>query len=137
MSPYKRLCNEIDSQILNDGKYTQDGYSLDYNDLDECDQQAIVALFLDYDDRDLFSVYENEKVDDVVSSLIGMLKKDTHESNEDFVNCLKKNLREYYATRAQELIDERCVELTSDDDFEHGMTRRVDRNTGESHLVHI
>lgn len=134
---YKNLCSVINSLILNEGKYTSDGYSLEYNDLDEHDQQTIVALFIDYDDRDLCSISENEKVDDIVSSLLVMLKKDTHESHEDFVNCLKTNLREYYAKRAQELINERCAELTSDDDFEHGRTRIIDRINGESRLVHI
>lgn len=137
MNSYQRLVNEIDSLIRTMGEYDTDGYSLHYSDLDEDDQQKIVACFIDSDDRDLFSIYENDKHDDIVASLLTMLKRNTLESGEDFTTCLKKNLREYYAKRAQELINERCGEVESNQLWEHGKTRRQDRNTGESYVVNI
>jgi hypothetical protein len=137
MNPYQTLVSEIDSLIRNEGTYDSDGYSLSYDDLNEDDQQLIVACFVDYDDRDLFSVYENEKYDDIVASMLTMLKKGTRDSDEDFTECLKKNLRTYYAKRAQELIDERCGEIESIERFEHGQVKRQDRNTGEFHWSSI
>lgn len=137
MNTYQRLTNEIDSLIRTEGKLGIDGYSLDWTDLDESDQNKVVALFLDYDDRDLFSIYENEKHDDIVCSLLTMLKKDTLEASEDFTNCLKKNLCGYYAKRAQELIEERCTEVEASQRWSHGQVKRQDRNTGEFNWSHI
>jgi hypothetical protein len=137
MSTYQRLTNVIDSLIRTEGTYDSDGYSLQYDNLDELDQQKIVACYIDDDDRDLFSIYENKNCDDIVASLLTMLKNDTREANEDFTVCLKKNLTAYYAKRAQVLIDERCVEIESSQRWEHGQTKRQDRNTGESHWTTI
>ena len=137
MNAYQTLTNEIDTLILNSGTYDEDGYSLSYNHLDEDDQQKIVARFIDYDDRDLFSIYENENQDDIVASMLSMLTKGTRDSEEDFATCLKKNLTAYYAKRAQELIDERCAEIESNERWEHGQTKRQDRNTGEFHWASI
>ena len=131
MNAYQRLVNEIDTLIRTEGSYDTDGYSLDFVDLDTSDQQKIAGLFIDYDDRDLFSIYENEKYDDIVCSLLTMLKKDTRDSDEDLAECLKKNLVKYYAKRAQELIEERCAEVEASERWEHGQTKHQDRNTGE------
>jgi len=131
MNTYQRLTNEIDSLIKTEGRTGIDGYSLDWTDLDESDQNKVVALFLDYDDRDLFSIYENEKYDDIVCSLLTMLSKDARDSDQDFAECLKKNLVRYYAKRAQELIEERCAEVEAAEHWEHNQVKRQDRNTGE------
>jgi hypothetical protein len=137
MNAYQTLTNEIDSLIRNSGTFDSDGYSLRYDDLDEDDQQKITACFIDCDDRDLFSVYENEKYDDIVASMLSMLKKGTHDSEEDFTKCLKKNVTAYYATRAQNLINERCAEVESSERWTHGQTKRQDRNTGEFNWLSI
>ncbi len=137
MNTYQRLVNEIDSLIRTDGALKDDGYALRWVDLDETDQAKVVALFIDYDDRDLFSIYENEKSDDIVASLLTMLKKDTLDSSEDFTSCLKKNLIDYYAKRAQSMIDERCDEVEASKMWLHGQAKSQDRNTGEFHWSHI
>lgn len=131
MTPYNELVNLIDDLIFNYAKRDSDGYWLSYSDLDEDSQNEIVAKFIDYDDRDLFSVYENEKYDDIVCAMLSMLKKNTVESEQDFSACLKKNLRSYYANRAQELIDERCGDIDADELSSHGYYRTYDRNHGD------
>lgn len=137
MNSYQRLVNEIDSLIRTEGTFDAEGYSLQFDNLDNNDQQKIAGLFIDYDDRDLFSIYENDKHDDIVCSLLTMLSKDTHESSEDFADCLKQNLVKYYAKRAQELIDERCPEVEASKRWGQGQVRRQDRNTGEFHWSNI
>lgn len=137
MNTYQTLCNLIDDLILNQGEFGIDGYSLHYQDLDESDQQSIAAAFIEYDERDLFSITENEKYDDIVSSLLTMLKKDTQESAEDFSNGIKARLREYYAKRAQELINERCVDIKSEQAWANRRVTRQNRTTGEFHTSHI
>lgn len=137
MSTYQRLVNEIDSLIRTEGKFDTEGYSLQFENLDNNDQQKIAGLFIDYDDRDLFSINENDKHDDIVCSLLTMLSKDTHEANEDFVECLKQNLVKYYAKRAQELIDERCTEVEASKRWQHGQVKRQSTITGEFHWSNI
>jgi hypothetical protein len=131
MNQHKQLVHEIDTLIKLEGVYDQNGYSLSYDRLDENEQHKIVACFIDYDDRDLFSIYENEKFDEIASALLTMLKNGTRDSDEDFAQCLKKNLTAYYAKRAQKLINERCVEIESNENWDHGLVKRQNRNTGE------
>jgi hypothetical protein len=113
------LINTIDEVIIDSGSFDSDGYSLCFDELDSNDSQKIVAAFIQYDDRDLFSIYENEKRDEIVDSLLTMLKKDTPDADEDFIQTLKSNLVAYYASRAQELIDERCVEVESNESYQY------------------
>lgn len=137
MSAYKQLRHEISRVVSDEAKHTDEGYTLRYDDLDTDTQDNIVAYFLDYDERDLFSIYENDKLDDIASSLISMLRKNTRESEEDFASCIKKNLRAYYARRAQELIDECCAESEREEAWEHGYVKRQNGNNGEYYWSHI
>ena len=134
---YQRLVNHIDSIIREEAKQTSEGYYLEFEELPELEQQEIVALFLEYDDRDMFSIYENEKSDDIVSSLLTMLKNGTREASEDFAECVRSNVVKYYSKRAQEMIDDRLGWVEQEDDWERGYVKRQDRNTGEYHLARI
>lgn len=136
-TPYQRLVNHIDSVIRNDATRTSEGYSLDFQGLPDHEQHEIVALFIDSDDRDLFSLYENEKHDDIVATLLTMLKKGDREAAEDFSDCVRNNLVKYYTKRAQEMIDDRLGWVEQEDQWEAGYTKRQDRNTGEYHWAHI
>lgn len=113
------LTNEIDDVIWHAGRNQNGEYTLNFTDLDSSDAEKIVAAFINYDDRDLFSIYENDNRNEIVDSLLTMLKKDTRETDEDFVKSLKSNLVTYYSKRAQELIDERCPEVENNERWKH------------------
>ncbi len=137
MNSYATLTHYVDYLIKTEGTYDEDGYYLDYNGLDESDQKKLVALFIDYEERDLYSIYENKNLDDITSSLLTMLANDDKETDKDFLNCLKRNMVSYYTRRAQQLIDERSVDLESEDRLENRKISVLDRKTGEYHLVTI
>lgn len=131
MSTHKELIKFIDHLIMSCSEYNGDGYSLKWGNIDECDQQHIAALMLEDDDRDLFSVYQNDNYEHIVSSLIVYLKNDAKETERSFARCLRNNLVNYYEKRAQEMIDERVQHLGAEMRHEHGKFRFQDRNTGE------
>lgn len=97
-----------------DGKYC-----LQWEDIDDEAKGTFVSLFLEEDDRDLFSIYENKNYDDIVSSLIKTLTSFKKEDAVDFAATVKEKMIDYYKNRIMEIIDTQLEYLNSKDPFEY------------------
>lgn len=134
MNKSKELIRFVDDLIMDTAKHpcnNNDSYVLDWDKVDEQDKQHIVALMIDGDGRELYSIYENDKSDDIVSSLLSFLKKDTQDSLEDFAECVRKNVMSYYEKAASELLEERLGVVESSGMLDAGLMQFQDRNSGE------
>lgn len=122
----KNLIALIDEAIRCYCEIDADGYSLDFSDIDEHDQQKITAAFIEQDDRDLHCLYEN--TNDIASDLIMLLK-----TNDDiyFAEQMKLKVVKHYEKRIKELLNERLEELESVDMQDRGFYKRLDRQSGE------
>jgi len=132
-APYKDLYNFAYELAANYHEVTSDGYYTDWRKIPDEDKEAFAGLFIDYDDRDLFSIYENEKYDDIVSSLLTMLRKGDRDSEEDFTACLKKNLVKYYEKKMEELLTEATADYETEYFESHGCVRRYHKDNGEAY----
>lgn len=137
MTAYRDLIDAVDTLILRKSLQEDYGYSLEFESLDEEEKQMLTAYFIDYDDRDLVSIYDNSNRDEITASMLTMLKKCANESDEDFILCLKKNLAQYYANRAQELINERCEEIATNRNWDKGLVKRRYYDNGEIYLSRV
>jgi hypothetical protein len=124
----KQLLNFIDSLILL-SEHDENGYHLDWNDLDDHEQGTIAAYLFNEDDQDVgYCISENNKYDDISASLVNMLKGVEHA---DFAEVVKKNVIKYYEKRARDLIDDRLAEMDSDYLSDRGLTRTRNRDNGD------
>lgn len=124
----KQLLNFIDSLILL-AEHDEDGYHLDWNDLDEYEQGTIAAYLFNEDDQDVgYCLSENNNYDDIAASLHNMLKG---VENATFEETVKKNVIKYYEKRARDLIQDRLAEMDSDYLSDKGLTRIRNRDNGD------
>lgn len=132
-TPYQELYNYAYSLASNYHEVTRQGYYTDWNKIPDEDKEALAGLFINYDDRDLFSIYENENYEDIVSSLLTMLRKGDHDSEEDFAQCLKKNLVKYYEKKMVELLTEATADYEKHDYELNGFERCYHKDNGEAY----
>lgn len=126
----KVLIPFVDRLIRNKCHQDENGYQLTLNELDDHEKEQFAAHLLENDDRDIFSIYENEKYDDIVSSLIVMLKKDNLDNRLDFAESIRDNVTKYYEDRMSDLIKERLSIVEADDYHFIGYIKR-ERDNGE------
>lgn len=108
-------------------------FHTDWNDISLHDKEALAAMFIEYDDRDLLSIYENQNYDDIVSSLLNMMKKDDAESKEDFTDCLRNNIVKFYEKHMMKLIEEATIEYETNDRISSGLVQRKYADNGETY----
>jgi hypothetical protein len=102
----RNLVNFIDRLISNYAKEESGVLYLNISDLDDHAREEFTAYLLEDDERDLYSIYENKKYDDIVSKLICMLKDDSLDTRNDFAESVRNNMVSYYSSKMQQLIDE-------------------------------
>jgi hypothetical protein len=102
----RQLYSFIDDLISSYGHEDRDGMDLSVNNLSDHIKEKFVARLLEEDDRDLYSIYENKKYDDIVIALLNMLKNDCLDTRNDFAESVRNNMVAYYEPKMQQLIDE-------------------------------
>jgi hypothetical protein len=130
-----KLRSFTDSLIRNTGVQTRDGvYELDVDKLDKDEQAEFAALLLDNNHFDSFDFFQDDRPlrnDDITSSLLNLLKKDTKESREQFIEDLIDNVIYQNKAIMQSYIDERCIEVTNEDKWDSGFCQVQNGTTGE------
>lgn len=97
----------VESLIKENKKATSDGYYLSVDDLTDDDQYLFASYLIEYDDRDLSSsINENDKYDDIVCSLLNLLKQNDLDSRLDFADTVKERVVSHYKTKMQGMIDD-------------------------------
>lgn len=119
----------IDDLIRSNHKH----YYLSVDDLSERDQFRFSMHLIEHADRDLFSIYENENYDDIVSSLIQLLKNDDTESKLDFAETIQEKIISYYKPKMQKMIDDVIGIIEQDDYADKGFIRRHHKDNGEQY----
>ncbi len=116
MTPYRNLVTYIDALILAKGIFNNEEYSLSIDKLDEHELGNITCLFLEYDDRDTSDCFyeaDQKSIDDnITCSLIKILQNNSPENNLTLSSLIRFNTIKKYKSKMQELIDERCEEVS-------------------------
>lgn len=132
---YSEIITYIDELIRLHAEVHADGYYLTWDDLDEDDQAHLVSLFIEYDELDLYASFnENDKYRDIVEALVHHMRKNTDETQQDFVKILKGSLMQYYKKSVSELINERLIAVETEDNYQYGLIQKMDEQTGESYF---
>lgn len=121
----------VKNLILYNFKSTRDGYQLHVDDLDEHDQYMFAMHLIEESDRDLSSIYENEKYDDIVCSLFQLLKKDDTDHKLDFAETVRDKIVSYYKPKMQTMIDDIIGWVEKEDYEEREFVHRQHRDNGE------
>lgn len=100
----QEFSNEIIELV---GRSGEEGIYVRWDDIEPEDRQQFVALFLEYDNRDLLSIYENNEYDDIVSSLIVALKNFDTNTEVEFAKIVKDRMVSYYKERIMKAIKEK------------------------------
>lgn len=113
----------ISNLISAHSKKDINGYYLDVDDLYIDDKYEFAVHLIEYDDRELYCLTENEKYQDIVSSLIKLLNKDDLDSKLDFSDLIKNKVINYYKEKMQCLIDSIIPDVQDQEFLEMGMIR--------------
>lgn len=108
---------------------TQHGYRLHIDDICEKDQLKMCGLLLEYNDRELDCIFEDQE--ELSSSIIGFLMRSDEERVEKIKNTIKNNILKYYRKRMIEILDDRLEEAQHEDNFDRGKVLRRSRIDGE------
>lgn len=132
---YKRLINCVDAVIEAQATFKNGNYDLCWDEIDPEMQQAIVANFIEYDDREVDCIFGNKEPNDILGEVLRLLIRDDREAQEDLAQRIKSNILDYYEERASELLEERLKIVTSERNHELGLTPILDSKTGECRWV--
>lgn len=134
---YNQADKEVEhfaNEIVNEyAEWDGEGYSVDWYKLHPTEQNKLIALMVNRDGKDFLAIGENRENyrDEILSTLITMVKADTHESNLNFAECVKKAVRYYYEDDALELIDRHSRYYTQETLREQGLRLTQDPNHGD------
>lgn len=119
MSFYDQLVSRIDRLILDKGTFNFDSeYVLNFDDLSDEDQGELVTFVLEKNNRNiawLFQDLSDDKNNDLICSLIAILKDKSPDNLEDFANLIRDRAIKHYSPYLDYLIGGRCAYLTNED----------------------
>ena len=118
MSYSKVLVPFVKDLVSYNAKRTREGYQLRVCDLSPEDQNSFLGHIIDAEDRNLECLVENNGYDDIVETLIAMLKNPTADNKAEFFDSLTKNFRDYYEERMEHLLEESIAWLNHEDEIE-------------------
>lgn len=110
MSPYKKLISFVDEVVDSKAKFEDGFYQLPLHALSQEELSEFAALLAEYQDRDIGDVFAE---DEVISSLIMMMAKNTAESHMDFAEATQTSMIKYFEKTMERMLDERCDDKTS------------------------
>jgi hypothetical protein len=120
-----KLEKYIDSLIHTDGKWTDDGLSLHFEDIDEVDIDFICAILIEQSDHQDYLINEN-----VESALIRHLRGQGC-NNYDLSEVIRKSTYEYYEDTIRKVLSERLEIVEEDSMGEYGFYKTLDRQNNE------
>lgn len=134
---YSTVIYPFVERLIRDNQKPNSLYELKVDSLDEIDQQTFAMHLVEYDGRDLHSIYENERYDDIVSCLFSMLKKDDMDTKLDFAEMVRDKIISHYKEKMQEMIDEIIGWVEQEDKTTEGCTRRQHKDNGETYWASL
>jgi sugar-specific transcriptional regulator TrmB len=122
MSAYQELVKEIDSIIRNFSKKSNDGYELDWENIDGDERRVLIGLSIEDDGKELVCISENENFREISEYFIRYFKRS---APIDLMSAAKV-MGEYYHPRLKKLLEQRLNEVFVEDMIEAGLTSEVD-----------
>lgn len=124
---YSSLVRAADDVIRDYAKYCKVDHqlTLSFEDLSICDQSTLSKAYIEWIDRDVYECFftptQSMKEDDVTCALLSLLANPSKENKEALTELILSRAATAYSSQIQELIDERCAELTALEMEEHGL----------------
>lgn len=136
MSYYsKKLYPFVENLIRENYIHDGDRYILDVDSLDDSDQHLFAMHLIENGDRDLVSIYENNKHDDIVSSLVKLLTLGGTDEKLDFAETVRDRIVFYYKPMMQKLIDDIIGWVEQEDYMDSGYRPRQHKDNGETYWI--
>jgi hypothetical protein len=135
MTYYTKKLSSFVEDLISDNK-KRDSFGeiyLKVDDLDELDQYRFAKNLIENDDRDMFSIYENDDYDNIISSLIKMLNAPTIDNKLDFAEVVRDKIVEYYKPKMQTIINEFIGVLEYEKRIDQGFSPRQHKDNGEQY----
>lgn len=110
MSTHQRLISQVDFLVSEKAIRCFGDLTLNYESLSENELSQLTALMIEEDDGDLYSIYENERYEDILGSFLRYLKNPTFHSKEEFISTLKLCVMDHYKKKISMLLNERLEE---------------------------
>lgn len=108
----------VSSLIRDHKKIPSIGYQLQVDDLCESEKRDFARHLIEYDKRDLYSLYENKNYDVVISKLLTLLDKYNQHNQIDFSESVCDAIVDYYKPTMQKMIDEIIGSVELEDSYE-------------------
>lgn len=131
----KQLDIYVYNLVLEKAKRTFDGLHLSVNQLTDEERHQFAQLIIECDERDTSECfYESDKTtlqDNISCAYLNLLKNDSLENRELFIDLVKQNTIKKYKSRMQRIIDSFCDFVFIEKMYENGLTPWVNQNNGE------
>ena len=111
MSFQQSLAEYAEELVSNYATYHDDRFNLSLSNLPESEQNELVRLYLEENDRDLSEcIYGNDFSieNDYTCALLKMLQNDSQENRDNFAGITRKNIITYYMKTLQDTLDDAC-----------------------------
>jgi hypothetical protein len=132
---YIRLKDAIDYLIQDKASFTEDGYELDFDSLENEDLREITRLFIEYEDREYISECFFDPTEDIVNDnitihLLTLLKDDSKDNKLAIADFILERTINTYKPRIKDLVETRSEHLTYDYMEDNGFMPVMDQQTG-------
>jgi hypothetical protein len=119
---YLNFINSVDRVIIQYGQFEPDeGYNLEFDSLELEVQSELSRLLLEYEDREVSECFldplQEMMNDDVTCALLALLKDNSLEKKDNLATLLLKRTVYYCSRRIQDVIEERCSVLMSEEGY--------------------
>jgi hypothetical protein len=132
---YKRSLSSFSESLVSlFATYDGDGYTLNFSDLPDEEQNELARLYIDSTGRDVVECVNGKDFsldNDYISALLLMLKDNSRENREHFAEVTRKNIIIYYEQSLQELIDEACDTYMLNMNHENNYYSHIDQDHGD------
>ena len=134
---YRILINYIDLLVLNynENANINDGYSLNFDRLNEHEMSNLTRLYIEYNDRNTSECFtysdKSYQDDDISCALIELLKNPTYDNKEKLSDLILNRSIEIHKKEIQALIDERCGHLFEEEMGNFGLHKGYHNDNGE------
>ncbi len=129
MNHNRNLINAVQELVNNMAKFSQDHFTLEWDDIFSDDQASLTALCIEDDGRELVSIYENDA--DLATPLVNYFKT----SEESYLRDFGYNITNYYKPRLIKMIEEACKVRYTEFMMESGHEAHTRSDNGEIYWV--
>lgn len=112
LTHYQRLIGYINELVRVNATRDDDGWHLDFDDLNDEEQGQLIALQLEENDRDTTECFYQpdrySQEDEITCALLNLLKNNSNLNCEQFATAVRKQSINRFKHQLQDLIDDRC-----------------------------